>query len=664
MSTVLLDEVDLRKRTERLYVEGRYEEALASAREGINYYTVHAINYFWVAECLMRLNRFEEALEMFYIGRDREPDSSGSYRRIAEPLIRLQRYNEALDALQQAKALAPDNVNAYLRSVDVHKLCGDNPAVASELIIASNACQDNADALESIAEKQLYYKLFDDAAKTAERIIYLWPDSSERSVLSASLLLRANRNDKAYSIISTVIADHSTLVLDPRIIDILCRCDKIDEARLTAERMIALDYANAEQCLVVADLLVINRIFDLGFQFYERGFLGIQEEGAVRTPLFKCLSDCSVFEDRMTFFKKLVKEADNIRSVEFRDVIISFFFLQRAGAQAKALMRLSTKNFPAYDRIVNIIRAECWRQIGQYRRSIFHYERAVMDYPTDASMRRICDDVRRLSEIEQSRVGKRLSTIFHDYKYNLKFEKVDIFYKTFKPDEQWLQYALLSANKYLRGYRNIIVIADEGDNMTIPDIPNIIYREIAMPPSPRLWGRSPGYCWQMGLKLSWTDYTDADAVLILDSDCIVTGYADVEECCFRGGPIWYYRPWELVGKSVAWKSSVDYFLGIDTPHAHMCRNGFFLTREATLAFQDFMMKEFNQRPLEYVMDSSRIFPACEYEMFGGYLHYVQRHGYIMKDVAQCDREIWPFKQYWSRAGISDIVRDELQKLIS
>ncbi|WP_298331402.1 tetratricopeptide repeat protein [Asticcacaulis sp.] len=663
MITVLLGEVDLRKRTERLYIEGRYEEALASAREGIEYYKVHAINYFWVAECLMRLERFEEALEMFYIGRDREPNSAGSYRRIAEPLIRMQRYDEALTALQRAKTLAPQDVNTYLRSVDVHKLLGDKASIARELVEAYQALEPASEALLVVADHQFHHGLNDDAIQTFKKSQAVGEGHPEYRIKCAELLARAGNFDEAYSILHSLINSLQARQFDSRVVETLYLCGRGEEARQYAENIPLDEKSDIEQVLKIADLSIINQHWTAGFRFYERGISNVITAKTILVYLFKCLVERRPAGDRSSFFKLMIGEAEKLPENEFKDVLIAFLYLQRGGAFAKSLMRMRARRFSRYGNVVNLIEAECWRKLLQYRRSAICYEKAVLDYPEDASLRRVCTEVVGLAKIESARCGILRPVIFHDNKKYQPPKSVDLLYKTYKPDEEWLQYAILSAKKNIVGIRNIIVLADEGDNIVLPNLDNIVYREFSKPLGPPMWGKAPGYSWQMGLKLSWTDVSDADAALILDSDCMVCRPMNVEELYRDGGPAWYYRSWEAAGEGVAWKSAVDYFLGMETAHGHMCRNGFFLTREATEGFRAFMREQFNQTPLEYVMDSSRIFSACEYEMFGAYLHYVERHGYTMKDTQYIGVENWPFLQYWSWGGLSEDVRKELKELI-
>lgn len=60
--------------------------------------------------------------------------------------------------------------------------------------------------------------------------------------------------------------------------------------------------------------------------------------------------------------------------------------------------------------------------------------------------------------------------------------KVDLFYKTCKKDEEWLNYSLRSVRKFARGFRQVVFVTDKGHNYNPPENLPIKMIELGLPP--------------------------------------------------------------------------------------------------------------------------------------------------------------------------------------
>jgi hypothetical protein len=114
-----------------------------------------------------------------------------------------------------------------------------------------------------------------------------------------------------------------------------------------------------------------------------------------------------------------------------------------------------------------------------------------------------------------------------------RLDKIDIFIKTYVNDFIWLEYLLKSVNKFAQGFRNVIIISDnDGNNIpeSILKIMPVTVKYVDVPNKmPDKLSHLPGYLWQQIIKINWMDYTDADAVLILDSDEMLTSSIRVSD---------------------------------------------------------------------------------------------------------------------------------------
>ena len=98
----------------------------------------------------------------------------------------------------------------------------------------------------------------------------------------------------------------------------------------------------------------------------------------------------------------------------------------------------------------------------------------------------------------------------------------DIFIKTYPGDFIWLEYCIKSIEKFVTGFRDIVIVTDSGTELKIDSsLPiKIFYEDLPNETHPCPVGI--GYAWAQSVKLNWTKYTDADYILQIDSDTMFT----------------------------------------------------------------------------------------------------------------------------------------------
>ncbi len=247
---------------------------------------------------------------------------------------------------------------------------------------------------------------------------------------------------------------------------------------------------------------------------------------------------------------------------------------------------------------------------------------------------------------------------------------VDIFVKTWSRDLPWLGYLLRSIAKRAKGFRRIVLV-DDNDGGAVSRLgdrhaPDFDWLVLPAPPCPVeiLRGQRSGYSWQQACKLAWPEFTDADAVVILDSDMILTAELSPATFHLDGQPMWWFRTWEEAGTGTVHKPAVDLFLERDTHHDFMPGACWYVTRAAALGFRAFMLARHVTNPWGYVCDENR--PISEFNMLGGWIYYeggedVAGYRFVTPWDARVPRP-WPIRQFWSWGGI-DPVRAELERLL-
>lgn len=207
---------------------------------------------------------------------------------------------------------------------------------------------------------------------------------------------------------------------------------------------------------------------------------------------------------------------------------------------------------------------------------------------------------------------------------------VDIFIKTYHKDFQWLKYCLKSIDKFASGFRNIIIVSDNDDHLIPNDylISNCKVFYVSIPKKQPIYvDHGIGYLWQQCIKLSWYNYTDADAVLVMDSDEMFTCPTNPEHFKSHFKFNWFYRDWKDAGSGICWKESTDKLLQIDTAYEAMCITGFILCRDTTIALKNALCSIHGTNDIWEVLLKYNMTTMSEFNVFGSFVHHFDRKEY-------------------------------------
>lgn len=151
----------------------------------------------------------------------------------------------------------------------------------------------------------------------------------------------------------------------------------------------------------------------------------------------------------------------------------------------------------------------------------------------------------------------------------------DLFLVTYPKDYPWLEFLFKSINRYVTGFRKLVVVIEAQDEIPVqlraygPDAWEVKtcrdYRGTDY----------PGYTGQAVEKLRAWSYTNADRIFILDSDLVFTRPVDLETDARANiqKPVVVNRPWEEAGEAVCWHPSTVELLG-NAPFETMCCHPF------------------------------------------------------------------------------------------
>lgn len=245
-------------------------------------------------------------------------------------------------------------------------------------------------------------------------------------------------------------------------------------------------------------------------------------------------------------------------------------------------------------------------------------------------------------------------------------DKIDIFIKTYVNDFLWLEYLLKSVKKFARGFRNVIIISDnDGNNIpdSILEIMQVTVKYIDIPNKmPDKFTKNnknlitcPGYLWQQIVKLNWMDYTDADAVLLLDSDVMLTQPTCVSDLMNNQKRwVWKYRSWEFAGSAVMWKVPTQQLLQFEPEYEAMCLSCLVFERNTTIQFIEYLKKVHNATDLWDVLFKYDVSLFSEFNAYGSYVNKFDNDTFYYKIINSNEQIINNnFIKSWSYGGITE-----------
>ena len=254
----------------------------------------------------------------------------------------------------------------------------------------------------------------------------------------------------------------------------------------------------------------------------------------------------------------------------------------------------------------------------------------------------------------------------------------DIFIKTYPGDFIWLKYCIRSIEKFVTGFRNIIIVTDSGTELEIDSkLPiKIFYEDLPNETHPCPVGI--GYAWAQSVKLNWTKYTDSDYVLQIDSDTMFCDKIDISYYTKEDKIKWFYREWTESGEGEIHRVPADFFIKRETSRDHMPAPTWLFSRKTTKLFQDRVDENwggiwnylniharqlwsndlnFNSEHLS----THKGWGSCEYHMYGNFIEFFYSDEYLL--VHSSEYSV-PIRQSWSWGGLKEDeikYREELLK---
>lgn len=230
-----------------------------------------------------------------------------------------------------------------------------------------------------------------------------------------------------------------------------------------------------------------------------------------------------------------------------------------------------------------------------------------------------------------------------------------IFIKSYRNDFKWLSGCLRSIQKFATGFSEIVIAipdTDSLDHLTAERVVKVKESE----------GR--GYMFQQSVKMLADAFTDADHILLVDSDCLFTAPVTPESFLTDGKPNWLHTPWANVGDDAkrAWGEVMRKCVGENPPSEFMRRLPQIVPRWALEEFRGFIAKKHGVSLEYYIMNQ----PGRHFSEFNclGFFLWLNHHDKI--NWINTDDGVPPtvVRQFWSWGGVTPEIKEERKAILT
>lgn len=249
---------------------------------------------------------------------------------------------------------------------------------------------------------------------------------------------------------------------------------------------------------------------------------------------------------------------------------------------------------------------------------------------------------------------------------------LDVVYSTYWKDLSWICYSMQLLHKHFRAAFGVHVLAEE-DCKQVTDtwgLPRTTYHFT------KPW--KDGYAFAMYQKAIADTYSQADLVLLMDSDHMLMEPVYLEDLLSHAKPIIRFRDWDedpndpalLVGKA-QWGPPTARCLGIPLDRDYMVGPPFMFWRDTFakmrqrvedvigLPFHDAV---YSDRPYDYKQFLSHPKVFCDYEALGLYAAKFEPERYNLQHHPRGSH--WPWRVYWSHGDWTPALRAKLDELLA
>ena len=235
---------------------------------------------------------------------------------------------------------------------------------------------------------------------------------------------------------------------------------------------------------------------------------------------------------------------------------------------------------------------------------------------------------------------------------------VDIFIRSYYKDLRWLGWCLKSIEKYAHGFRRTILVVPSSSEQRLS------WSGLGRKVTTHVCNDfRDDYLGQQVTKMYADQYSDADWVCHIDSDCLFRQRVTPEDLISDGKAVIFATPYKDLPDDVGWKRLSELSMRREVEFDFMRRQPFVYPRWIYSELREYALRTHGVTLSEYILSRPRR-GFSEYNAMGSYAYYHRRENFVWvrndcprRDESRC-------RWFWSWNGISAEDQREIDAILT
>jgi hypothetical protein len=234
---------------------------------------------------------------------------------------------------------------------------------------------------------------------------------------------------------------------------------------------------------------------------------------------------------------------------------------------------------------------------------------------------------------------------------------VDVFIRSYYKDFRWLSYCLRSIRKYAHGFRKTVLVvpASSAERLTWFQFDREVEAHVCE-------DFADDYLGQQISKLQADEYSDADFICHIDSDCLFRQSSTPQDFFYGGKVVIPITSYKRLPNAIGWRRLNESFMQRAIEYDFMRRQPLIFPRWLYPALRSHVAVLHQRSLYHYVMSQpSRGF--SEYNALGALAYYFYNDAFVWRERDQCEPDESVCRWFWSWGGLSATIQDEIDAIL-
>ena len=232
----------------------------------------------------------------------------------------------------------------------------------------------------------------------------------------------------------------------------------------------------------------------------------------------------------------------------------------------------------------------------------------------------------------------------------------DIFIRSYYRDFDWLAYCLASIQKYCSGFRHTVLV------VPAKSLPRLLYRGLGGDCTFVCKSYADDYLGQQVSKLTADQYSDAEYICHVDSDCLFHRPTTPSDLCIDGKPRIVMKPYDRMPPTSSWRNITTKCLGHDVSFDFMQQLPLLFPRAVYAGLRSHV-EAVHDTDIESYVIAQPYRGFSEFNALGAFAYHYRREAFTWVDSSREPVPRAPCHCFWSWAGIDAPTRASILRAL-